>query len=268
MDHYGILNLYGSQTFIDSISTRYVPRALTALRQILGEGPERVKHKVFIGIGYRYFNESNSWSTLTYTASNLASKDVDILVIITSFLSPEGRHDCITLPVNAMKSPNEYTPALDDASHMAKEGFARPSVVVAFTFFMGVPYYVLTKEYSRPLDAMYKPCTMFGVTDYSQACQADTADLNLEKTVIGMNKAESVKLLSDKRIFQSHDTLIRMREKAQIIMERPDTRANLTWLLWDVHLTDVTRNCLSGGPFQRVKGFRDFFYRQAQLPKG
>ncbi|KAL1414876.1 hypothetical protein MTO96_007136 [Rhipicephalus appendiculatus] len=238
LDHYGILNVYGHRDLVDSVSARAVPLTLSALRRILGEGPEREKHKIFVGVGYRYLNETNAWASLAYTAANLASKDVDIVVIITNFLMPHGRHDCITFPVNAMKSPNPYAPALDDASNMAKEGFATPSTIVAFTFQMGVPYYVLTKQYSRPIDAMYEPCTMFGLTDYSQACQADTVDLNLEKAVIGLNNAESAKLFN-KTIFQSHDTLTRMKEKAEVIMSRSDTRANLTWLLWNVHLTDL-----------------------------
>ncbi|XP_075723874.1 uncharacterized protein LOC142765953 [Rhipicephalus microplus] len=239
-----------------------------ALRRLLGEDEERKKHKVFVGVGYRYLNETNAWSALTYTAANLATKDVDIVVIITTYLMPEGRHDCITLPVNAMKSPNPYTPALEDASNLAKEGFASPSTIVAFTLQMGVPYYILTKQYGRPIDAMYEPCRMFGLTDYSQACQAHTVDLNLEKAVIGLNNAESATLFDNRNIFQSHDTLTRMKEKAEMIMSRSDTRVNFTWLLWNVHLTDVTRTCLTGGPFERVKGFRDFFYHQAQLPKG
>ncbi|XP_070378382.1 uncharacterized protein [Dermacentor albipictus] len=266
IDHYGILNIYGSEDFVDSVSKKDAPRVLTALRRLLGED-DRERHKVFVGVGYRYYNATNAWKSLTYAASNLASKDLDILVIITSFLTLGDRHECITLPVNAMKSPNRFVPTLDAASVMAKAEFARPSIVVAFTFQMGVPYYVLTKEYNPIIEAMYEPCTLFGISDYSQACQADSTDLSLEKTVIGLNKAESMKLLG-KKIFQSHDTLHYMTEKAKIIMERPDTRVNLSWFLWDVHLTDTTRTCLTGGPFERVKGFRDFFYRQAQMPKG
>ncbi|KAL1414854.1 hypothetical protein MTO96_007116 [Rhipicephalus appendiculatus] len=274
MDHYGILNVYGQKDFVDNVSASSVPQTLSALRRILGEGQEREKHKVFVGVGYRYLNETNAWASLAYTAANLASKDVDIVVIITSFLMPHGRRDCLTFPVNAMKSPNQYTPALDDASNMAKEGFATPSTIVAFTFQMGVPYYVLPDQYIRIIDAMYEPCHVFGLTDYSQAsrhfsraCQARTIDLSLEKAVIGLNKVESAKLFN-KTIFQSHDTLAFMKEKAEVIMSRPDTRVNFTWLLWNVHLTDFTHLCLPGGPFERVKGFRDFFHQQAQLPKG
>ncbi|KAL3169650.1 hypothetical protein MRX96_015486 [Rhipicephalus microplus] len=184
MDHYGILNIYGQKDFVDGVSLRAVPRTLSALRRLLGEDEERKKHKVFVGVGYRYLNETNAWSALTYTAANLATKDVDIVVIITTYLMPEGRKDCITLPVNAMKSPEPVhsgsgkplhpaNVAPEDASNMAKEGFASPSTIVAFTLQMGVPYYILTKQYGRPIDAMYEPCRMFGLTDYSQAsCQS------------------------------------------------------------------------------------------------
>ncbi|KAK8783826.1 hypothetical protein V5799_009804 [Amblyomma americanum] len=51
---------------------------------------------------------------------------------------------------------------------------------------------------------------------------------------------------------------------ANVIMGTPGIRANFTWFLFNVHLTDLTGRCLTGGPFDRVKGFRDFYKLQWQ----
>ncbi|XP_075556711.1 uncharacterized protein LOC142588778 [Dermacentor variabilis] len=151
---------------------------------------------------------------------------------------------------------------------MIKAGFARPSLIVAFALQMGVVYYTLGKEYDVAISASYQSCTGFGLADYSQACQADTYELNFEKVVIALNDAENVQVFDGRRIFQTHDTLDLMKLKASQIMAKPDTRANFTWFLFNVHLTDATNMCLNDGPFSRVKGFRDFFYREAHRQKG
>ncbi|KAL3169649.1 hypothetical protein MRX96_015485 [Rhipicephalus microplus] len=101
-----------------------------------------------------------------------------------------------------------------------------------------------------------------------EACQAHTVDLNLEKAVIGLNNAESATLFDNRNIFQSHDTLTRMKEKAEMIMSRSDTRVNFTWLLWNVHLTDVTRTCLTGGTFRASEGIQGLLLPPGTIAQG
>lgn len=49
-------------------------------------------------------------------------------------------------------------------------------------------------------------------------------------------------------------------------MNRPGRRSNFSWFLFNVELTDVTGECLKGGPFERVKEFKKFYVDE--VPKG
>nr|XP_054928495.1 uncharacterized protein LOC129385654 [Dermacentor andersoni] len=99
-----------------------------------------------------------------------------------------------------------------------------------------------------------------------QACQVPETDLNVEKTAFGLVSTAQSQLLKKDRLL-AFDTLKHLIDKATNIMQKPDVRTNFTWLLLNADLTDLTRRCLRE-PFERVKGFRDFYYRRAQMPKG
>ncbi|XP_054928911.2 uncharacterized protein [Dermacentor andersoni] len=177
--HYGILDIYGTRDSVENVSTTIAPGALSRMRQLLGNDTSR--HKVFVGIGYYYYNDTDAWDKLAYAAENVASKDVDILVIITTIITLPSISECITLPLNAHKSPNPYTPTLEHAFRMARDGFGRRSLTVAFSFQMGVIMYTLNKQYSIPISALYEPCSYFGITDYSQASAILAAQPRLEE---------------------------------------------------------------------------------------
>nr|XP_054928013.1 uncharacterized protein LOC129385403 [Dermacentor andersoni] len=99
-----------------------------------------------------------------------------------------------------------------------------------------------------------------------QACQVPQTDLNIEKTAIGHDTtAQSQRLMRDRLL--AFDTLKHLIDKATLIMQKPDVRTNLTWLLLNADMTDSTGQCLRA-PFERVKGFRDFYYRRPLMPKG
>ncbi|XP_075721558.1 uncharacterized protein LOC142764896 isoform X3 [Rhipicephalus microplus] len=46
---------------------------------------------------------------------------------------------------------------------------------------------------------------------------------------------------------------------AGFVMNSRRRRANLTWFLFNVHLTDLSKKCHPTGPFERLKKFRKFF---------
>ncbi|KAL3186839.1 hypothetical protein MRX96_026801, partial [Rhipicephalus microplus] len=253
VNHYGVLDIYGSREQVENVSTTSAPVALTAMRQLLGNNSWI--HKVFVGIGYYYYNGSDAWEKLSYAAENVASKDVDALVIISTVLSVPTRHQCIALPVNAHKSPNEYAPNMEAALKTARDGFGRRNLVVYFSLQMGVLLYTLESDYKLPISALYEPCNSFA------ACQATKAELNLEKSNIAFNSDASTNILGIK-VLHSFDTLEQMTEKAMLIMETPGRRANFSWMLFNVELTDVTRKCLTGGAFERVREFKKFYLTQ------
>ncbi|KAH7938607.1 hypothetical protein HPB51_028875 [Rhipicephalus microplus] len=51
---------------------------------------------------------------------------------------------------------------------------------------------------------------------------------------------------------------------AKVIMNKPERRANFSWFLFNVELTDVTRHCLTEGPFDRLKQFKEFYLNEAR----
>ncbi|XP_077523470.1 uncharacterized protein LOC144134428 [Amblyomma americanum] len=258
--HYAIMNMYNTKEHVTTYSSLVTP-IFSEFRKLLGH--DRAKNKVIFGVGYFYYNSSTAWTDLAYVAENTATNDVDIVVIITSILTIPSRSQCTTLPANAMRSLNPMTPTMENALLTAMASFGKPGLTVAFSFQMGVLFYKLKERHTAPLSALYKECESMSVSDYSQACQVGTAELYSEKTVIGLNSQESVQSLGGQYL-QSHDTLSFMKEKAKIVMNTPGRRPLFTWFLFNVHLTDVTGRCLPGGPFERLKGFRDFYYEEAK----
>ncbi|KAL1414858.1 hypothetical protein MTO96_007120 [Rhipicephalus appendiculatus] len=172
----GILDVYGSREEVDNASTTIVPGVLAAMRQLLGDDAEH--HKVFVGLGYYYYNGSDSWNHLSRTAQIFTPKAVDIIVVISTILSVPSFSECMTLATNALASQEQYTPNMESAFLMAKDTFGR--------------------------------------------------------------------------------------SEASVIMNKPGRRVTFSWFLLNVELTDVTRQCLTEGPFQRVKEFKEFYVNEAQ----
>ncbi|XP_077524174.1 uncharacterized protein LOC144135375 [Amblyomma americanum] len=211
-------------------------------------------------VGY-FSYEGDAAGQLRYIAENTASDDVDIVVIITSVLTVPSRQTCMALPANAVRSPNVNTPTLDKALPIARADFGRGRLTVAFSFQMGVVTYFMNTSANTAFDALYKECIGMAVSDYSQACQTPPTNLQSEKIVIGLKTPQASQTLH-KTILQSYDTLDFMKEKAMYVMNTPNRRENFTWFLFNVHLTDFTGRCLTQGPFERVKGFRDFYHAE------
>ncbi|XP_049527475.1 uncharacterized protein LOC125947144 [Dermacentor silvarum] len=167
INHYGVLNIYGALAFVESMSgAGNLTDTISAFRSVLGD--DRKSHMIVVGVGYFFYNDTNSWQTLTQVVERVASYDVDVVVVITTLLAQPDRRQCLTLPVNAIDSLNPFVPTMEGASHMITAGFSRPSLVVAFALQMGVVYYSLDKEYDLPISASYQACSGFGLADYSQ----------------------------------------------------------------------------------------------------
>ncbi|XP_049276410.1 uncharacterized protein LOC125760403 [Rhipicephalus sanguineus] len=52
--------------------------------------------------------------------------------------------------------------------------------------------------------------------------------------------------------------------QAGFVMNSRRRRANFTWFLFNVHLTDISKKCHPNGPFERLKEFRKFYYNISQ----
>uniref|UniRef100_A0A6M2D8W5 Uncharacterized protein n=1 Tax=Rhipicephalus microplus TaxID=6941 RepID=A0A6M2D8W5_RHIMP len=265
INHLGILDLQGTREEIDMAGVTIVPAVLAAMRHHLGHNSE--ENKIVLGLGYYYYDHPEAWSQLSRTGLSLSAKDVDVLVVISTVVSIPSQSSCMTLPSNALMSEDRHAPNMEGASIMARDTFGRSSVIVAFALQMGVITYTMTDTHDRANDALYKNCTGFGITDYSQACQVSGEELGTAKTMISINNNASVSLFNrtiNRTMFQTFDTTAQMKDKAKVIMNKPERRANFSWFLFNVELTDVTGHCLPEGPFDRLKQFKEFYLNEAR----
>lgn len=261
INHLGVLDAYGTAEEVNAGTATILPAVFSTMRKFLGK--DTVRNKVFMGIGYFYYNNSDAWLSLARTALRIMRRDVDVLVVITTVLSVPTHSQCITLASNALKSEDAHSPNMESAFTMIRDRYGTPSVLIAFSLQMGVIMYSLKGLYTKPADALYKPCYGFAVTDYSQACQLKASVAPNEKSMIATNTHDSSTFFN-RTIFQTYDTVAQMKEKAAVIMSKPNRRGNFTWFLFNVELTDITRQCVKDGPHKRLKEFKKFFVSEAQ----
>ncbi|KAH6925789.1 hypothetical protein HPB50_009924 [Hyalomma asiaticum] len=100
-----------------------------------------------------------------------------------------------------------------------------------------------------------------------KSCQSPTTLLNREATAISLTSTEAGQRFNRFWI-QAYDTTNYMKSKVRMMLGRPGVRFNISWMLLNVHLTDATKRCLTGGPFQRLKEFREFHYKEPRMISG
>lgn len=258
VEHLGVLNLYAAINAQLSQATQNVLYAIPKFRHVLGG--DRNTNKIILGIGHHLYNNSDSWNDLYRAASTQPAVDVDILVILTSVQTVPSMEECFSMPASALQSSSQYPVTLEKAVRIAEASFNLPSsVTVAFSFQMGVLSYTMATNYTNAINAIFRKCQKFIVSEYSQACQLTPDNsLVLEKTPLGYrNRKKPV-------IIHTYETLENMTYKANFVLNTPTRRQNVTWFLFNVHETDHTRTCLPDGPFSRLRRFREF-YRDKML---
>ncbi|KAL3218569.1 hypothetical protein MRX96_031501 [Rhipicephalus microplus] len=195
--------------------------------------------------------------------------DYDNRVLEASFyVEPaldEGHHRCHHLRVERAQRQCVHRSATDDLSGASVTTrpdsttwckwlttvSSPPSQVLAFAFQMGTLIYNMTYPHRRPADAVYENCSGFIIGDSSQ----------LKEEILTAEKAAgSVANVQRRTLFYTYDTVETMREKAEFVMTTNRKRANFTWFLFNVHLTDISKKCRPNGPFERLREFRKFHY--------
>ncbi|XP_077536828.1 uncharacterized protein LOC144149169 isoform X2 [Haemaphysalis longicornis] len=97
------------------------------------------------------------------------------------------------------------------------------------------------------------PCQAWPANDLPRlVCQPPTATVTIEDAVFDISRGPPT-------ILRTWNTFELLETKAKRIMSEKNIRSNFTWFLWNVHLTDFTSQCLPGGPFDRVKKFRNLY---------
>ncbi|XP_075721557.1 uncharacterized protein LOC142764896 isoform X2 [Rhipicephalus microplus] len=73
------------------------------------------------------------------------------------------------------------------------------------------------------------------------------------------NMTEEYRLPTDALYKTCTGFIVSDSSQAGFVMNSRRRRANLTWFLFNVHLTDLSKKCHPTGPFERLKKFRKFF---------
>ncbi|KAL3218023.1 hypothetical protein MRX96_031851 [Rhipicephalus microplus] len=73
------------------------------------------------------------------------------------------------------------------------------------------------------------------------------------------NMTEEYRLPTDALYKTCTGFIVSDSSQAGFVMNSRRRRANLTWFLFNVHLTDLSKKCHPTGPFERLKEFRKFF---------
>ncbi|KAL1481464.1 hypothetical protein MTO96_015614, partial [Rhipicephalus appendiculatus] len=233
--HLGVLNMYNYADRVADMPLYVVPAVIKMTRL---KGPTS---RIIYGIGFFFYNEKISWETLHDVI--LASLAKDIVVVITCVLSVPSASRCIAMPPTTFRSISDYPPRFDYFVKMADESFDIPSQVLAFSFQMGTLIYNMTYPHRVPADA---------------TCERDEKMLAAEKA------AGSIATVQGRTLFYTYDTVETMKEKAEFVMTTNKRRANFTWFLFNVHLTDISQKCHPNGPFERLREFRKFYYDMVQ----
>ncbi|XP_075556697.1 uncharacterized protein LOC142588763 [Dermacentor variabilis] len=90
------------------------------------------------------------------------------------------------------------------------------------------------------------------------ACEQQDVELLKERTMAGISSVRGT------TYFYTYETAHTLKSKAELTMSSKDREHKFSWLLLNVHLTDVTKRCFTGGPFERLKEFRKFYYEYSQ----
>ncbi|XP_054928075.1 uncharacterized protein [Dermacentor andersoni] len=242
--HLGILNLYGKPFTV----LGYAANAENVLKKLhkLAAG---TKARIILGVGFFDYHEDKSWSTLedvVYTANPR-----DILVIITCVLTVPSTQDCIAMPPTALRSTSKYPVTFEKALPLATNKFPISSnVVVAFSFQISILIYNMTNKYVNATDALYQKCNSFILGDQQQTCESAETTPKNELTPIGITNTQN------RTLFYSYDIEDTLKEKVEYVMAAKDRRANFSWFMFNVHLTDISKKCYFYGSFVRLKEMR------------
>ncbi|KAL1420365.1 hypothetical protein MTO96_024199 [Rhipicephalus appendiculatus] len=248
--HYGLLNVI--VRYNDAVSrTKDALDALTILKQIQGGDKTR---KTIVAIGMYDYTERDSWNTYKKMFTQLVeSTNADTVIALSSTGWHESLGTCYTAPPSAIntgsfpepqKSLAEKFPDLmKHASLVAYDvKYSNDGAKLGLSFELGTMVYELAANDGKSLDfnIVYSICKNYYVTSLDVVpCKLDnpppfkTLQSNFNLGYIP-DRPEVIYFWDDQDTIQAKVDLLRSSAKL---------RANMSWLLYDAHLGDLTREC-------------------------
>ncbi|XP_070378333.1 uncharacterized protein [Dermacentor albipictus] len=257
--HYGILNIYGNLKDVANFSADLGP-ITKKLRSLIKDSHWGVSSHIILGFGLDRYDSPTSYSDLQNSAKRYTPNDVSIVVFITSILEMPDRYMCKALPNNAWKSPNRATAQLAEFLPLKGSAFKAKASIVAFAFQMGLLTYNMSKTYQKLTDAIYSSCVGFTISSLSQACER----VNMFRQLLEQEKiVAGISSFRNWTYFYTYETASTLLPKAELTMSSKNKDRKFSWLLLNVHLTDLAKLCAKP-PFYRLKDFRKFYYEYSQ----
>lgn len=255
--HYGALKILGRVNALDT----YTSNVIVAFHKLKGTQGTDGSRRFIMAVGLYDYAEPNAWDRYRSKFTQLIENTVaDTVIAISSTGWIENEATCAAAPTSVLDSkrlndPQRTTaksyPDLHTHAALVIAKYTRNTTRLGLSLEMGTLLYVLNETTTDINKKAYLKCKQFYLT------QSDTVDCQgLTTTSLlpgGMKFGSPV----------THESVVLSWEDEESLTEKLDglkSSANLppgmSWLLYDVHLGDLSFRCLSD-PFERVHFLKD-----------
>ncbi|KAH7942146.1 hypothetical protein HPB49_021245 [Dermacentor silvarum] len=257
--HYGILNIVRRLKDFDT----YVDKAKQAIQKLKAIQGTDASRRLIMAIGLHDYNEPNAWERYRAAFRTAVEKTMaDTVIAISSTGWIENEQNCYSAPTSVLDSMRLQDPARtiaksypDLKTHAALVAanvmYNKNTTRLGLSLEMGTLLYVLNATEMNIKKKSYRPCKQFYLT------QADTVDCqgltDSELLAGGMRYGSPLTAANMVLSWEDEDSL---QEKLNGLKTSINLRPGLSWLLYDVHLGDLSSRC-STDAFERVQLVKD-----------
>lgn len=203
--------------------------------------------KTIVALGTFDFSNTKTWDTFKGLVKRATGKNfmADTVILISSYSAGgDIAKRCLTVPPNALDatSNGQYFPSLKRLGELVKASYTDydPHVVLGLSLEMGALAYKITRNItSVSNNEVYQRCTEAALMSTQLGCQTKEvgATINSEtQTAISLMKGRTDHIVL-------WDPLSTIKSKMAAVKGWPPRR-RFAWLLFNVHLIDLNRQCV------------------------
>ncbi|XP_065292716.1 uncharacterized protein [Dermacentor albipictus] len=185
-----------------------------------------------------------------------ASFKADIVIMISSTNLLYNTSSCSAVPPNVITSRNPMYPSLETYSELVKASYpySNKLIEVGLSMEFAANVYKLKREPKTIDDVnLYEPCIWHSIGSITVACRKRSS----YKIVF---EPETVLTMQDgaKDVVYMHDSQRTFNVKVKYIM-RLQRWPHFAWLVYNVHMADITNRCNYRGPFYLLGDMKNAF---------
>ncbi|XP_077519778.1 uncharacterized protein LOC144129483 [Amblyomma americanum] len=231
--HFGILNVIANADVLAGMVTRL--KKITARLKVL-QYHDRSRF-LAVAIGLSKHNEGFAWDRYRQYLKTLSSYPLDILVAISSVGGIAGERECFAIPPTIWSSANGTSPSLERHVELVSEWASSipDTLRLGLSLEMGVTSYVLANRSTHRRDAPFAPCLQSSLDSYEQVCHPGARVWRLDRIDTNIGSRGSWIFF-----FDNAHSVVAKAERAMANVRRE----KFCWLLFDVHLSDLSGKCI------------------------